>query len=364
MQDLNSLHRTLMSSPGFEALGRACLMCLPGNVPPWQATGLRLAQGQHFSLFAEGRLGWSARNPGLHGGPRFHLWARVTPGGRAVNLAADSGTFIADVAGELELGIYMGLWADASGTLATSPDLYTRLQGELHCLAVAWQRPAAACLEVMCARSPHPALSAEWARLRSPVSPPAGWAYLTEAGQAEIFRESSACEHDAHHATCSREILLEAEDDQGIITHAADVPLGPDTRLCWRWSAECLPSALAEDRPQTHDYFSIATEFDNGRDLTWIWSSTLAPGTHFPCPVAAWSARETHFVVRRGMPRLGEWHEESRWVQADVATAMGTPPARIVRVWLICVATFQHGRARARFADIRLEGDGRTLRIL
>ena len=69
-------------------------------------------------------------------------------------------------------------------------------------------------------------------------------------------------------------------------------------------------------------------------------------------------------MVRRGTPRVGEWHEESRWVQADVATAMGTPPARIVRIWLICVATFQHGRARARFADIRLEGNGRTLRIL
>lgn len=364
MQDLQSLRNALIKTPEFAALGRACLMRLPGNEPPWQATGLRLNEGQPFSLFAEGRVGWSARNPTLHGGPRFHLWARIAPGGRAVNLAADSGTFIADVAGELELGIYMGLWADAFGTLATSPELYARLQGELHCLAVVWRRPATECLAELGIRCAHPALSAEYTRLRAPVLPPAGWDYLAETGQAEIFHEVAPVECQAHDPTRPREILLDAEDDQGIITHAADFPLGPDTRLCWRWSAECLPSALAENKPQTHDYFSIATEFDNGRDLTWIWSATLAPGTHFPCPVAAWSARETHFVVQCGMPRAGEWHAQSRWIQADVTAAMGTPPARIVRVWLICVATFQHGRARARFADIRLEGNGRTLRIL
>ncbi len=364
MHNPESLHNALLKSPEFDKLGQTRMMTLPGNVPPWQATGFRLSKGQQFSLFADGRLGWSERNPTLHGGPRFHLWARINPGGRTVNLTADSGTFTADVTGELELGIYMGLWADALGTLATSVDLYSRLQGALRCAIIVWQRPAAESLAQLCAHQAHPWLQEEWARLRSPAVPPKGWQYLAETGQAEIFRDDTARAPHAHGAACAREILLDAEDDQGIITHPADFPLGPDTRLCWRWSAECLPSRLAEDRPQTHDYFSIATEFDNGRDLTWIWSAALAPGTHFPCPVAAWSARETHFVVQRGNPQAGEWHAHNRGVHADVGVAMGTPPSRIVRVWLICVATFQHARACARFADIRLEGAGRSLRIL
>lgn len=364
MDDLPSFHSTLHAERGLAAIAATALMHLPGNVPPWQATGLTVQRGQQYSLFAGGRIGWSPRNPSLHGGPRFHLWARITPGGRAVNLAADSGTFTADISGQLEVGLYMGLWADAHGTLATPPDLYARLQGALDCAIVVWRGQASEGMAHLCDRIPHPRLAAECARLRAPVVPPNGWHYLPEAGQAEIFTEVTPASDPSPHAGHGREIRLEAEDDQGIIVHAADFPLTADTHLSWRWSAESLPSALAEDRPQTHDYFSVGAEFDNGRDLTWIWSAALAPGTHFPCPVAAWSARETHFVVQRGTPRPGEWHAHSRSVHADVETAMGPPPARIVRIWLICVATFQHGRARARFADIQLTGGGRTLRVL
>jgi hypothetical protein len=81
---------------------------LPGNQPPWQPTGLAIKRGQSFSLFAAGRIQWSATHAARYGGPRFHLWARVSPGCRIVNLSADSGSFTADVAGEIELGIYMG----------------------------------------------------------------------------------------------------------------------------------------------------------------------------------------------------------------------------------------------------------------
>jgi hypothetical protein len=52
-----------------------------GNTPPWQGTGLKLEAGQHYSVFASGRIQWSRRLPGLHAGPRFHLWTRVAGGG-------------------------------------------------------------------------------------------------------------------------------------------------------------------------------------------------------------------------------------------------------------------------------------------
>ena len=55
----------------------------------------------------------------LHGGAGFHLWARVSPGGRIVNMIRDSTSFTADVDGELQLGIYLGMWGDAFGRLDT-----------------------------------------------------------------------------------------------------------------------------------------------------------------------------------------------------------------------------------------------------
>ena len=49
---------------------------------------------------------------------------------------------------------------------------------------------------------------------------------------------------------------------------------------------------------------------------------------------------------------------------ADVLAAMGPPPAQIVRVWLIAVSSFQHGTARAEFADIVLSDGSQTFRVL
>jgi hypothetical protein len=80
--------------------------------------------------------------------------------------------------------------------------------------------------------------------------------------------------------------------------------------------------------------------------------------------VRAWSARETHFVVRSGAAGLGAWQRETRAVWHDVASTLGTPPRRIVRVWLIALASFQHGRLAAAFGDIRLTAPGRALQVL
>ena len=124
------------------------------------------------------------------------------------------------------------------------------------------------------------------------------------------------------------------------------------------------PSQVAEDSHLTHDYISIATEFDNGRDLTWIWSSTLPVESWFDCPVKAWSTRETHYVVRSGLNDAARWCEQQRAVYSDVQCAMGAPPTRIVAVWLICVASFQHGTARASFESIELDDGVDRLRVL
>ncbi len=327
---------------------------LPARRPPWQPTGLRVRAGQAYSVFAAGRVQWSRDVSTLYGGPRFHLWLRVAPGGRIRNLREDTDTFVADVDGELEVGLYMGMWRDACGELATDHGLYARLDGGLEALVVVWRDAAADGLLALAARAgPQSIYAAELAHLRTQPSLPPGWQPLVETGETHLFRPASAGAAPA--------IRIEGEDDQGIVWHDCDVALTPHTHLHWRWKLDSLPSTRAEDTTRCHDYVSIATEFDDGRDLTWFWSSCLAPGHHFACPVHAWRERETHLVVRSGSDGLGAWQQEDRPVWTDVVAALGTPPRRIVRVWLIAVASFQHGALRAAFSDIRIV-DGATVR--
>ena len=333
-------------------------LTLPAQQTPWRPSGLRVEAGQHYSVFARGRIDWSRRLPGLHGGPRFHLWARVSPGGRIVNLRQDTDSFIADCAGELEFGIYMGMWKNAFGELASDPAIYARLSGELTLQVVLWQHSALAGLRALAVAAPAvPAFAAELAHLEHPAPPPAGWDYLVEAGQAEMYRPTRTPDG-------APAIHLCGADDQGILVREVDFPLSPSTRLDWRWRVDTHPSTVAEDTPYTHDYLSVAAEFEDGRDLTWIWSSSLPVGHHFACPIKAWSARETHWVARSGTQNFGRWVSESRAVHADVAAAIGPPPARIVRIWLIVVATFQHGRFDAQVADICLHDGERRLAVL
>ena len=332
------------------------LFTLPAQRPPWTATALPLRRGQAYTLLASGRIQWSRQDPELYGGAGFHLWARVSPGGQVVNVTRDSGSFVADVDGELELGIYLGMWRDRFGTLATPATAYAKLHGALQVLVLVWQSTAQSGLADLAQHISDPALTTEIARLAQPVALPAAWHYLFETGTTDIYRDCTIA--------AGARICLAADDDQGILRKAVDFPLTPATTLAWRWRLDQHPSRQPENVATSHDYISVGAEFDNGRDLTWIWSSCLAPGTWFACPIKAWSARETHYVVRSGRTAATHWLREARAVHADVAVAMGSPPARIVGIWLICVASFQHGGARAAFADIVLADDRQRLQVL
>jgi hypothetical protein len=83
-------------------------------------------------------------------------------------------------------------------------------------------------------------------------------------------------------------------------------------------------------------------------------------------PVIVHDALNDPRVVRdltSGTEQLGRWVAEDRPVQEDYRRAIGDPPARIVRIWLIAVAIFQRGTGSAQFADIELVGDDGTLRL-
>jgi hypothetical protein len=332
-------------------------LTLPAWQPPWQTTGIHVRKGQSYSVFARGVVQWAPGLPELHGGPRFHLWARVAPGGSIRNLREDTDTFVADVDGDIELGLYMGVWRDALGTLATGPAPYARLEGGLDAVVIAWRDAPSAGLAALDVALRSPLLAAEAAHLARQPPAVAGWRHLLETGETHLFTPGRTPDGGPS-------IRIDGHDDQGILCRELEFPLTPETRLSWAWRLEAHPSRVREDSVRAHDYISIATEFDNGRDLTWFWSTSLPPGHHFACPVKAWSHRETHLVVRSGSAGLGQWQREERAVRADVERSMGPPPGRIVRVWLIAVASFQHGSLRAEFSDIRLSNGPQSAQVL
>jgi hypothetical protein len=343
--------------PALEALRREgavadfALRFLPGREPPWTDTGLALAAGEAFTWLAEGRLVLSAQ-AGLWGGPRLHLWGRVGDGPVFCGTRATT-TRVADRAGPLRLGVYHGEWPSPQGGLPAPREAYAALDGGFRVAALRWgggldaARRGLARLEAL--GGGDAAVRSERARLDAPVLPPPGWEYLWFLGESEIFRPARSDEGRPA-------VEAVVEGDVGILRRPLSPPvaLGEDSALAWRWRVDELPSSRPEDALLHHDYLSLAIEFDDGRDLTWMWSAGLPPERHFVCPIPQWAPRETHLVVRSGSEGLGRWQSETRSLAADARRALGALPARAVAVWLIAVAVFQHGRGRAAFADITL----------
>jgi hypothetical protein len=345
--------------PALDALRREgavadfALRFLPAREPPWTDAGLALVPGESFSWLAEGRVVISAQ-AGLWGGPRLHLWGRVGAGPVFCATRAST-TRVADRAGSLRLGVYHGEWASPQGELRTPREAYAALEGGFHVAAVRWPGGLDAArrgLARLAERSGgDPAVAAEVARLAAPVTPPGGWEYLWFLGESEIFRPATG-------EAGQPAVEAVVDGDVGILRRALDPPvaLGEDSVLAWRWRVDSLPSARPEDVLLAHDYLSVALEFDDGRDLTWMWSAGLPRGHHFACPIPQWTPRETHLVVRSGAEGLGRWQAEARGLAADTRRALGALPSRAVAVWLIAVAVFQHGRGRAVFSDVALQG--------
>ena len=117
---------------------------------------------------------------------------------------------------------------------------------------------------------------------------------------------------------------------------------------------------MAENAVLSHDYLSLAVEFNDGRDITYYWSSKLSVGTGYWCPLPTWKDREFHVVLRSGEQGLGAWLSEERNLYEDYQHYIGTPPARIVRVWLIANSLFQRKDGVCSYRRILLsDGDHR-----
>jgi hypothetical protein len=278
------------------------------------------------------------------------IWSRIGVEGEPRQGARTSDTFVAEHAGRLLLAPAK---IDAS-TLPAPDDLFSRDPFERplvdRCvLAVRWTGdPLEGLKRLRAAGDVSGLLASEIARLEAAVVLPDGWRYPPGVGDADQFAADGAL------------IGCYSHGNGALLMKDAALPFLPGTQLRWRWKIDKLPSEVAEDRLETHDYLSVAVEFDNGRDLTYYWSAELPTETGYHCPVPGWENRETHVVVRTGAASLGEWFEEERDLYADYQRHVGEPPPGIVRVWLLAVTFFQRREGACEYGRIELaNGAGR-----
>lgn len=346
----------LLADPALSSHVRTARLVALSPKDGWQAVGFDVEPGDEVTVIAAGGF-WASKPLDLGFGARIGLWLRAGGTGTIRKTRTNASTLKMEIGGPLEIVAKPpGEWADEQG--AFDPE-YPRggVKGEIGACVILWKESALAGLQAMARAGDHEGLVAHALDdAHSPVPPPEGWQYLWRLGEGRIFR-------DAHGADGHR-ICCHTSGDVGILQFPADFPLTENTRLRWRWKVDRLPCDLPEDIQPTHDYLSIAVEFENGQDLTYMWSSSLAEGTIFRCPLPFWDKVETHWVLRSNPSDIGRWLAEERPLKADYAKAVGAPPARIVKVWLIAVSVFQRHEGVCEYAGIELVDGDRVLKIV
>ncbi|HUZ91691.1 MAG TPA: DUF3047 domain-containing protein, partial [Methylocella sp.] len=308
----------------------------------WIDTGLDLREGEEASLFSAGTV-WLAKELGIGVNGGVALWHRIGTDGIIAKSIGTTTSFRADRDGRLMLiAKPPGEWLDETGRFEPGYP-HAEGSGALTVAVLVWPGPAREGLTKLRPTDESGLAAREIARLDARVPPAPGWRHLWRLGETQIFRAEGGSQ--------PWRICCHTTQDVGILQYPVDVALDRSTRLAWAWKAEELPSKLREDSLPTHDYLSIAVEFDNGRDLTYMWSAALPEGKVFPCPLPWWDKRETHQVVRSDLAKLGQWLEEEQPVLDDYERAIGgEPPKRIVGIWLIAVSIFQKGKGICSYA--------------
>ena len=336
-------------------LARYTTVFLPADSGGWIDTGLAVSRGQSVTLLSHGRI-WLSREADLCFGANITLWYRIA-GGVIARSPGNSVTFQASASDTLSLIVKPpGEWANRQGDfLADYP--HAGADGGVLVAVLIWNGPVTRGLSAFAGLDASRIAASELSRIAEQVRRPPGWEPLWRVGETGMFRESAD-------DTGGTVISCECCNDAAILKYPVDVELTETTRLSWSWRVRRLPSRIAENSLAGHDYVSVAVEFDNGQDLTWLWSVNLPVGTTFRCPIPWRDRHETHVVSRTGTGELGVWMSESKLVQAGYRDAVGGDlPRRVVGVWLISLSPFQRGVAAWDCRDIELLGKEATVRI-
>ncbi len=351
VQDFRHLAR------GVGAVARIVPFTLTPQDMPWTQNLGELQAGQQVTFCLNG-LWWFSQEHGRWLEPGFVFFARVAGSSGNSNIhntMQNTGTLTADRAGRLQVARSMGEFANPQGDLAVPPAQYQAGQGRVDGVAIVWKGPAEDGLLALSAQGDVQGfVRAELQRQRQARLMPAGWHNFFAFGDGGIFTEGPG-----------NRIDCETHKNVGILQYPlADQPLRPGLTLDWRWVVERLPSHLPEDQILTHDYLSIAVEFDDGQDITYMWSSSLPVGRVFRCPLPGWDAVETHVVQRSGLADLGTAFDERRDLFEDYRRIVGGKATRAVRVWLIANSLFLRQVGRCAYRRIAIGQADRLQRIL
>ena len=317
---------------------------LSGHELPWKDLGISVRKGQEVTFLLGGRV-WLSREHDLwvEPGVAFHVRTRGTR--PMFNPMSNTGTMTAVADGPLEMARSLVEFQNDEGELAVPKDAYAKADAHIYGLALVWRGRAQAGLATLLTHGDVCGIiGAELAGLQSPRKLPAGWHnFFMLGGGPVIF-------NDIGKGAISCGPLKNA----GILQRPVNIELKPQTKLSWRWIVEELPSLLPEDQLTSHDYLSIAAEFDDGQDLTYFWSSSLPVGKAFRCPIPRWTPLESHMVVRTGLADIGKWVSDERDVYADYKAHIGGTARKVVNVWLLGVSLFQRRSGSCRFADMQV----------
>ncbi len=318
----------------------------------WLPTGLQVQAGVPLTIFGFGGIQFDS----LRLESRHLVWVRIGEDGDLIQLASDQFTFEPDRSGQLfltipPLGMY---WESPAGEFPEDFSDMPAYPIAMDFIAVQWSGDPEQNLRRL-AQSGDDAFSLALHKLSNPKTLPDGFSYLWFLGQSEVFEQFDDGERSGVHGY--------ADGDYGIIKREVDLPLTADSEIGFDWLYTTLPSHGPETEEQYHDYLSVAVEFENGQDITWLWSRFLAVEEGFRCPLTWWDEHETHVVLQSGTEGLGEWYSHKRNILEDyVAHIGGEVPERIVGVWFI--ATSLSGTpADAKFANVSLLDSGSALTI-
>lgn len=336
-----------------EAAAEVRLVEIPVNRRPWSLTAVRVTRGEAVTWLAWGHA-YLIRPLGLGVSPSLGLLGRVQ-GGPPQMSARETFTFTADRDGPIEFGGRFPGELRGDGSIAVDRLPYRVMRGRFTAVVARWGHvtdPVVA-LQSLSARDPSGLCAVEAARMADPPQPPKNWDHHPLLGREDVYR------------TSPNGIAADCRHSNAIIRRTAEAALTPTLRLRWSWRVDELPSRLPEDTLLTHDYLSVALEFDDGKDLTWQWSCALPEGFAYGCPLEHWRRRETHIVVRSGIADIGRWVDDERPVLTDHQAAIGgAVPARVVRAWLLCGSLFQRGTGRAEFGRMELVDGDQVIRVL
>ena len=323
----------------------------PENMP-WDTSLMNVEQGDQVTFILTGR--WFLSRPAdLWFEPGFVFHSRVGDGS-IYNPSLNAGTVKADKSGPLLIARSAGQFKNPQGELALPKDDYQNADGKIDGIAIRWRNDAQKGLKnILASGDVGGLLALAHQRLATPKPTPIGWKNHFNFGGGETFTLGG-----------NNEVCCDTHKNVSILQHDVKHELDAGLKLNWKWNVEELPSKVAENTVATHDYLSIAVEFDDGQDLTYFWSATLPVGEVFRCPLPGWDKVETHYVQRSGLTEMGRWLNEERNLKADYDEFIGGTATTVVKVWLLGVSVFQRTSGACRFADITLTNGDNVERLV